>query len=211
MSRVSKSHRFKVFHFDTLTLPYGEVAQLVRACGSYPQCRRFESAPRYFRMRKIVVSLLLIFSGNAILSGCAVHRLEKSKELDGYAVARFGYVIPEYTVDLNNKAPEDFSLALDRYKRRKDTVEIYYLKMNQIESYFRRYVGHFPMIIWSVFANFWKMPFHIVSEYRYEHDEQYRKMIDDLDNGQKVKEDQRIAKLKNELNEFIKQDLEKEK
>ena len=26
---------------------YGEVAQLARACGSYPQCRGFKSLPRY--------------------------------------------------------------------------------------------------------------------------------------------------------------------
>ena len=29
------------------TKPYGKVAQLVRACGSYPQCRGFESPSRY--------------------------------------------------------------------------------------------------------------------------------------------------------------------
>ena len=28
---------------------YGEVAQLARACGSYPQCRGFKSLPRYCR------------------------------------------------------------------------------------------------------------------------------------------------------------------
>lgn len=126
-------------------------------------------------------------------------------------MARFGYVIPEYTVDSNNKAPEDFNLAKDRYKRRKDTVEVYYLRMNQIESYLRRYVGHFPAIMWSIFANTFKMPFHIVSEYRYEHNEEYRKRIDDLDREEKAREDARIAKLKNELNGFLKQDLEKEK
>ena len=28
-------------------MPYGKVAQLVRACGSYPQCRGFKSLPCY--------------------------------------------------------------------------------------------------------------------------------------------------------------------
>ena len=28
-------------------IKYGEVAQLARACGSYPQCRGFKSLPRY--------------------------------------------------------------------------------------------------------------------------------------------------------------------
>lgn len=30
-----------------LTIPGGDVAQLVRACGSYPQCRRFDSYRRH--------------------------------------------------------------------------------------------------------------------------------------------------------------------
>ena len=28
-------------------IQYGEIAQLARACGSYPQCRGFESPSRY--------------------------------------------------------------------------------------------------------------------------------------------------------------------
>ena len=32
----------------------GEVAQLVRACGSYPQSRGFKSLPRYFNAPKIL-------------------------------------------------------------------------------------------------------------------------------------------------------------
>ena len=31
---------------------YGEVAQLARACGSYPQCRRFKSVLRYYSKSK---------------------------------------------------------------------------------------------------------------------------------------------------------------
>src|SRR5208282_4731223 len=32
-----------------LTIPGGDVAQLVRACGSYPQCRRFDSYRRHHK------------------------------------------------------------------------------------------------------------------------------------------------------------------
>lgn len=140
-----------------------------------------------------------------------MHRFQRSKELGGYSVARFGNVIPEYTVDLENKAPEDFEAAKARYIRRKDTVEAYYLKMGEIESHFRRYITHYPILMWSMFANTLKMPFHIVSEYRYEHDERYRKKIDSLDAEQIAKEKERINKLKSELREFIRQDLEREK
>lgn len=146
-----------------------------------------------------------------LFSGCAVHRFQKPQKGGGYLAARFGYVIPEYTVDLDNKAPQDFNLAKARLQRRNDTVEKYYIEMGQIEDYFQRYVGHFPKIIWSIFANTIKMPFHIVSEYKYEHNEAYRKKIDDLDAKQKAEEEERINKLKSELREFIAQDLENEK
>ena len=35
------------FAFGATQSEYGEVAQTVRACGSYPQCRGFNSLPRY--------------------------------------------------------------------------------------------------------------------------------------------------------------------
>ena len=39
---------------------YGEIAQLARACGSYPQCRGFESPSRYyFRKAWFVFSFFL--------------------------------------------------------------------------------------------------------------------------------------------------------
>ncbi len=126
-------------------------------------------------------------------------------------MARFGYAIAEYTVDLDDKAPQDFKIAKARFERRNDTVEKYYIRMGQIEDYATRYITHFPKMMWSMFANTFKMPFHIVSEYRYEHNQAYRKKIDDLDSLQKAKEDERANKLKSELREFIKQDLEKEK
>ena len=126
-------------------------------------------------------------------------------------MARFGYVIPEYTVDLENKAPANFASAKARYLRRNDAVEKYYLKMGQIEDYLTRYVTHFPKIMWSVFANTIKMPLHIVSEYRYEHNEKYRSKIDALDAQAKAEEDARISVLRSELKEFIRQDLTQEK
>lgn len=126
-------------------------------------------------------------------------------------MARFGYEIPEYTIDLDDQAPEDLALATERYKRRKDTVESAYIKMGQIEDHITRYITHFPKIMWSLFANTLKMPFHIVSEYRYEHNEKYRQKIDALDAEAKAKEEERVNALKSQLKEFIRQDLEKEK
>ena len=155
--------------------------------------------------------LIIAFSAISVfLNGCAVHRFEKSSKLGGYVVARFGYVIPEYTVDLENKAPQDFGAAKRRLERRNDTVETYYLRMGQIESYFRRYIWHFPSIMWRGFANTLTMPFHIVSEYRYDNNPAYRERIDKLDAQQKAREDARLDKLREELKDFIRRDLEKE-
>ena len=58
-----------VFGFEgipSLITFYGEVAQLARACGSYPQCRGFESPLRYYLGRGenvdfTVFSLLFCF------------------------------------------------------------------------------------------------------------------------------------------------------
>ena len=159
----------------------------------------------YSRNKAIALIVCLVFSG------CTVHRFQKSEKYGGQVAARFGYVIPEYTVDLENKAPQDINLAKSRFIRRNDLVETYYIRMGQIESYGRRYITHFPRIIWSFFANFVKMPFHIVSEYRYDNNEQYRKKIDALDAQQKAKEDTNTSQIKEQLKEFIRQDLENEK
>ena len=41
----AEGHRFEPYRPTYLF--YGEIAQLARACGSYPQCRGFESPSRY--------------------------------------------------------------------------------------------------------------------------------------------------------------------
>lgn len=46
----SRGHRFKSCHPDV----YGEVAQLARAVGSYPEDRGFESHPRYLDLPDLV-------------------------------------------------------------------------------------------------------------------------------------------------------------
>ena len=125
-------------------------------------------------------------------------------------MARFGYIIPEYTVDLENKAPQDLALARSRFTRRHDMAEIYYIRMGQIESYGRRYLTHFPRMMWSIFANTIKLPAHIISEYRYDTNEKYREKIDALDAKAKAKEDAKTSQIKEQLKEFIRQDLEKE-
>lgn len=158
-------------------------------------------------LKKILIIALFV----PLLQGCTVHKFQKSKSLDGgYAVARFGYVIPEYTADLNKKAPKDLKLAKERYLRRKWIVENYYIQMGKIDTYFRRFVGRYPPLISSLAGNVFKTPFNIVSEYRYDHNEAYRQRIDKADAMQKAKEDARNKMIMEKLYEFIRQDLQKE-
>ncbi len=51
IDNLKESRYNKVRHF-------GEVAQLARACGSYPQCRRFKSVLRYYRFRELYFTTL---------------------------------------------------------------------------------------------------------------------------------------------------------
>ena len=158
---------------------------------------------------KVFIGFVSVIIG-LVLNGCTVHQFQKSAKHGGYVVARFAYVIPEYTVDLENKAPSDFNLAKSRYLRRNDMVETYYFRMGQIENYGRRYITHFPRIMWSIFANTVKMPLHIFSEYKYDHNEKYRQRIDALDAQRLSKEDQKINRIKEELKDYLVKDLEKE-
>ena len=43
-----------------ITKEYGEIAQLARACGSYPQCRGFESPSRYLKKEVSIRMLFLV-------------------------------------------------------------------------------------------------------------------------------------------------------
>lgn len=158
-------------------------------------------------LKKILIIALFM----PLLTGCTVHKFQKAKSLDGgYAVARFGYVIPEYTVNLDKKAPKDLKLAKQRYLRRKWIVENYYIQMGKIDTYFRRYVWRYPQMISSLAANVFKSPFNITSEYRYDHNQAYRQKIDKADAMQKAKEDARNKMIMEKLYEFIRQDLQKE-
>ncbi len=159
-----------------------------------------------FRLKNKTITLIVCL----VFGGCTVHRFQKSEKYGGQTVARFGYIIPEYTVDLENKAPQDLELAKSRFKRRHDMVETYYIRMGQIESYGRRYLTHFPRMMWSIFANTIKLPAHIISEYRYDNNEEYRRKIDALDAQAKAREDAKTNQIKEQLKEFIRQDLEKE-
>lgn len=155
-------------------------------------------------MRKnIYLFLIVIF-----LSGCAVYRYQiGSRDLGrGYVVSRNSFVIPEYTIGEDGKAPEDKKIAQSRFKRRRGMVEYYYKQMG--------YLFHEPMqfvhTITQSMATPFKLPGVVVDEYRHQTDEEYRARIDKQQDELDKKEEARIAPWQAKLEEFIKKDLEKE-
>lgn len=81
--------------------------------------------------------IAVLFAALLLLSGCATYKFEHGKTPydKGYVVARDRDVIPEYTIGKDNSAP-DLSLARERFRRRRKTVEQYYKKMDKMNSKF---------------------------------------------------------------------------
>ena len=55
-------HRFEPcwsHYCESSSIKYGEIAQLARACGSYPQCRGFKSLSRYLKKNPFWILFLL--------------------------------------------------------------------------------------------------------------------------------------------------------
>ena len=78
-----------------------------------------------------------------LLSGCATYKIQQEK--DGFAVARYKKVIPEYTKGADNSFPGQ-EVAEARFKRRKDTVEYYYKKMGFINNRFKQVFVEPPVV-----------------------------------------------------------------
>ena len=81
-------------------------------------------------MKKILVLFFLGF----ILSGCATYKFQKpaTSGAKGYLVCYDGKPILEYTVGKEKSLP-DLTLAKERFKRRRSTVEYYYKQMDLID------------------------------------------------------------------------------
>ncbi len=70
-----KNDNILTFIIDTTVIIYGEVAQLARACGSYPQCRRFKSVLRYLSRDCLMTVFFCFIRGKFVL-------LDKNKARD---------------------------------------------------------------------------------------------------------------------------------
>lgn len=124
-------------------------------------------------------------------------------------VSRNGTVMPEYTTGKDDMAPLELELAKKRFKARNAKVAHYYKKMGLIYNLSSSFIAY-PVSFVGVAASVFKIPFILVSDYRYEHSPEYKKKIDALEMERVIKEKRAQQKLRDELNAFIKQELEKE-
>ncbi len=161
-------------------------------------------------MKKILIVLLCL----VLLSGCAPYKVVRGTKppvKDGYVFLRDGVMLPEYTVGDGGIAPDNVYLAKERFKRRRKTVEVYYKKMGIIDNRFKENVpdrlGYTLGIVGSVFT----LPVRTLKSYRHEYDPKYRARVDRAEAEKEALEKARLEKLKTELNDYIKLDLEQEK
>ncbi len=158
-------------------------------------------------MRKILVLLFLA----STLSGCATYKFQKSGSSgnQGYLATYDGKPLLEYTVGKEKSLP-DLTLAKERFKHRRATVEYYYKNMGQIRSRLKEFFWDPPVMFVDFLWGVLRWPFIAVSDYKYNRNPKYKERVDKLDEQRDALETARINSLKGKLNAYIKEDLAKE-
>jgi len=92
--------------------------------------------------------LFFIIPATLLLSGCATYSFQKGQSPynKGYVAARYGRVIPEYTLGKDNSVPDE-QIARERFRRRRVEVESYYKQMGYIENRFKQMFVDPPVFI----------------------------------------------------------------
>jgi len=159
------------------------------------------------KVKKILVLLILA----SILSGCATYKFQKpaSSGSQGYLVSYDGKPLLEYTVGKDKSLP-DLTLAKERFKRRRSTVEYYYKKMGQIEARAKEMFWNPPAMLVGFLGGVLRWPFTAVADYKYNRNPQYKARMDKLDEEKDVLERARVNSLKEKLNTYVNEDLAKE-
>ncbi len=163
---------------------------------------------------KIYLSKLILLSTiycllSTGLWGCATYKFQKGQPPydKGYVVLRDGKSVLEYTVGKDNSVP-DLGLACQRFERRRPTVEYYYKKMGYIRSRFKETFVDPPVMLLKLVGGVFKLPFIAISDYRYNHNAEYREKIKQIEAEKDTQEEARIRQLQEELNSYIKKDIE---
>ncbi|MDD4894200.1 MAG: hypothetical protein PHW54_02675 [Candidatus Omnitrophica bacterium] len=158
-------------------------------------------------MRKFLCLVVLA----VFLSGCIPYTFQRGEPPynKGYVVLRGNRAIVEYTIGKDNSVPR-LKLARERFKRRKDTVEHYYKKMGYIEDPLKMTFVDPLVTMIKLIGGIFYLPAMAVSDYKYEHNPEYRKKIIKMQNEEDAREAARIQKLKEELNSYIEKELARE-
>ena len=160
-------------------------------------------------MKKNSSRLLIILAASFWAAGCVpLYKFQKDERpYQGYVVKRNEYLIPEFTTDTEKKAPESLEAAKQRLKRRKATVVRYYRKMELIAP--PDFVT-FPKLFGNTFLFIFRWPFVITHEIRYSRSPAYRQRQDARAEHKYQKELAQKRQLQEELNQYIRQDVENE-
>lgn len=156
-------------------------------------------------MKKIASLFLLII----LLSGCATYKFQHGQAPydKGYVASRDGYTIPEYTVGQDKSVPTDISLARQRFAKRRRVVEDYYKKMDAIENRFKMALWDPAAMFVKLIVGVFRLPFIALSDYKYDHNPAYREKVKKLEEEKDLREEARLAKLKERLNRYIQRAL----
>lgn len=159
-------------------------------------------------MLKRIASLLFAV---LLLSGCATYKFQRGRAPynKGYVVSRDEKVILEYTIGKDNSVP-NLELARHRFKERRQTVEYYYHKMGYIENELKRFFWDPPVVLIKFIGGIFRLPSIAISDYKYEHDPEYRQKVRKSQEELDALEKSRIKQLKEELNLYIDEELAKE-
>ena len=146
-----------------------------------------------------------------VLSGCTTYRFQKATSgTPGYLACYDGYPIPEYTSGKEKSLPPDLTLAKERFKRRRTTVEYYYKQMDQIESRLKAFLWEPPAMIVGFIGGVVRWPFIAAADYKYNHNLKYKTKIDKQDEEKEELETARVNNLRKKLDAYIAEDLSKE-
>ncbi len=158
-------------------------------------------------MKKAIFLVVLA----VFLSGCATYKFHHGKEPygKGYVVSRDDYTIVEYTIGKDNSVP-NLELARERFKKRKNTIEHYYKKMGYIVNNLKSTFWDPPALFLKFIGGVFRLPSIAISDYKYEHNPQYREKIIKMQQGKDAAEEARIQKLKLQLNSYIQKELAQE-
>jgi len=158
-------------------------------------------------MKKLALLPLLL---SIFLSGCATYKFHHGQVPydKGYVVSRDDYTIVEYTIGAQNSVPERKSAKV-RFLRRRHTVEDFYKRMGKIENRFKMAVADPAVMFLKLIGGVFRLPFIAISDYRYEHNPQYRERVKKLEKEKDAQEEARVKHLQEKLDAYIQKDLEK--